>query len=213
MQETKCTPSLIEEEALIKRVKTGESEVFEQLLGPYARKMYVLAYSVLHNEYDAEEVVQESALKAFLHLDRLRSSPAFKCWLLQITLNEARMRARHARRYHCSSIDEEDGGCGDGSSALLGLIDRRENPEQALQRKELEAAIDRARSNLPHKYQKILRLRCEEDRGIAEIGRTLRLGKAAVKTQLHRARLQLRRQLVPVLYPEHTHRAALMRLC
>ncbi len=197
MNETHSEPSLIDEDALIKRVKAGESDLFEQLLEPYARKMYVLAYSVLHNEYDAEDIVQESALKAFLYLDRLRSSAAFKCWLLQITINEARMRKRHARRYPCSSIDEEGRGSADGSSALPELVDCRENPEQALKRKEVEAAVDRAYADLPCKYQKVLRLRCEENRSISEIGRALQLGIPAVKTRLHRARLHLRKQLVP----------------
>lgn len=212
MHETQREPLLIDEDTLIKRVKAGETDVFEQLLEPYARKMYVLAYSILHNEHDAEDIVQESALKAFLHLDRLRSSAAFKCWVLQITINHARMRKRHARRYPTSSIDEEGRGSAEGSSRLPALVDCRENPEQALERKELEIAVDRACGDLPRKYQKILRLRCEKDWSISEIGRSLQLGRPAVKTRLHRARLQLRKQLVPVLPAHHNYRAACMRL-
>jgi RNA polymerase sigma-70 factor, ECF subfamily len=212
MHNAHSTPSLMEEQILVKRVIDGESDVFEQLLKPYARKMYVLAHSVLHNEHDAEDVVQESALKAFLYLDRLRCSAAFKSWLLQITINEARMRQRHARRYPGSSIDEDDTASGDGVGAFPGLVDHRENPEQTLQRKEVEDAVDRACGDLPDKYQKVLQLRCQKDWSIAQIGRALHLGKPAVKTRLHRARLQMRKKLLPVFPADHKYRAACMRL-
>ncbi len=211
MDETRSEPFALDEDALINRVKAGESQLFEQLLEPYARKMYVLAYSVLRNEHDAEDVVQESTLKAFFRLHQLRSSSAFKCWLLQITINEARMRKRHVRRYPCSSIDEGGRGSVEGASALPGLVDCRENPEQTLERKELEAAVDRACGDLPRKYQKVLRLRCAEDLSISEIGRALQLGIPAVKTQLHRARLHLRKQLVTVLPADQNDLAACMR--
>lgn len=212
MHETRSEPFLLDEDALISRVKAGESQLFERLLEPHKRKMYVLAYTVLHNEHDAEEAVQESALKAFVRLNQLRSSSAFKCWLLQITINEARMRKRHARLHPSLSIDEEPRSVRDEPGAVPELADCRESPEQALERKELEAAVDHAFNDLPSKYQKILRLRCKEDLSISEIGRALQLGIPAVKTQLHRARLHLRKRLLPVLPADHNHRAACMRL-
>ena len=208
MLETCGSRSSIDEGILIARVKAGESELFRQLIDPYARKMYVLAYSVLRNQHDAEDVVQESTLKAFMRLDQLRSSAAFKCWLLQITINEARMRRRHARLYPCISIDDDPEQSWGESSVLPELVDGRENPVQAMERTEMAAAIDRAWNDLPRKYRNVLQLRCAEDLNLSEIGGALKLGIPAVKTRLHRARLHLRKRLVPVVSADRNYRAA-----
>jgi RNA polymerase sigma-70 factor (ECF subfamily) len=199
MNEVRREQHLPEEDELIGRIKAGDSQLFELLLGPYARKMYALAYSILRNDHDAEEAVQESALKAFTRLNQLRSSSSFKCWLFQITVNEARMRRRRARLCRCSSLDDEQISAPDGSAVAVQFADQRENPEQAARRKQLEAAIDDACNELPSKYQKILRMRCVENLSLSEIGGELSLGIPAVKTQLHRARLRLRTQLAPFL--------------
>lgn len=190
---------LTNEHQLISRLKAGEREVFGRLLDPYAHRMYVLAYSILHDAQDAEEVVQESSLKAFTRINQLRSSSSFKCWLLQITINEARMRKRHARLHPMLSIDEMQKDLHDESRIVPQFADDCENPEQALRRKELETAFDHACNDLPPKYHKIMQLHFEGDLSNPEIGRTLKLGTPAVKTQLHRARLHLREQLASVL--------------
>lgn len=190
---------LPEEDELIDRIKRGDTELFGPLLDPHARRMYALAYSILRNDQEAEEAVQESALKAFTNLNQLRSSSSFRCWLFQITINEARMRKRRARLCRCSSLDDEQRSAHDGAGIAIQFADRRENPEQAARRKQLEAAIDDACNELPSKYQNILRMRCVENLNIAEIGGELSLGIPAVKTQLHRARLRLRRQLAAFL--------------
>jgi RNA polymerase sigma-70 factor (ECF subfamily) len=200
------TPLKDDEHELINRVKAGENELFSQLLDPHAGRMYALAYSILRNNHDAEEAVQESALKAFTRLGQLRSSSSFKCWLLQITINEARMRKRHARLHPVLSIDEEQKNTQRGPGIVAQLVDHRENPEQALRRREFEAAIDHACGDLAPKYQRILLLRCKEDLTNPEICRTLNLGIPAVKTQLHRARLHLREQLGSVFGGNHSHR-------
>ena len=187
------------ENELIDRIKAGDAELFGHLLDPHARKMYTLAYSILRNQQDAEEAVQDSALKAFTNLKQLRSSSSFKCWLFQITINEARMQKRRARLCRCSSLDDEQRSAHDGASIAVQFADHRENPEQVACRKQLEAAIDDACNELPSKYQNILRMRCVENLSVTEIGGELSLGIPAVKTQLHRARLRLRSQLAPFL--------------
>ena len=201
MNELEREQRLPGEDELIDRVKAGDAELFGHLLDPHARRMFALAYSILRNEQDAEEAVQESALKAFTRLNQLRASSSFRCWLLQITINEARMRRRRARLCRCSSLDDEQGNDHDRPGIAVQFADQRENPEQAARRKQLEAAINDACNELPSKYQKILRMRCVENLSVAEIGGELSLGIPAVKTQLHRARRRLRTQLVPFLSP------------
>ena len=82
------------EQALIRRVQNGEHDKFYELVKPYERRVYTAAFSVLRNVADAEEVAQEAILKAFANLRQFRSESRFSTWLIQIAVNEARMRRR-----------------------------------------------------------------------------------------------------------------------
>src|SRR5205823_1871408 len=98
---------------LIRKVLAGDNEAFYSLLKPYQRMLYASALSLLGNEADAEEVVQESVLKAYKALSRFRGDCKFSTWLVQITINEGRMRLRKYREHLYQSLDEpltsEDG--------------------------------------------------------------------------------------------------------
>jgi RNA polymerase sigma-70 factor (ECF subfamily) len=76
---------------LIERVLSGERECFYQLVRPHERSIYVSAFLVLRNQADAEEVAQEAVFKAFQRLNQFRGESKFGTWILQITINEARM--------------------------------------------------------------------------------------------------------------------------
>src|SRR6201984_2678707 len=85
------------EEMLIRRVLAGELELFYELIRPYERRVYAAAFAILRNEADAEDVAQEAVLKAFKHIRQFRAESRFSTWLIQITVNEARMRLRRDR--------------------------------------------------------------------------------------------------------------------
>src|SRR6516225_3111657 len=87
------------EDQLIDRCLDGDHEAFYDLMRPYERAVYFAAIGVLHNPADAEEVAQEAVLKAFNNLSRFRLESKFSTWLVQITINEARMRLRKERRH------------------------------------------------------------------------------------------------------------------
>src|SRR5207245_8630851 len=84
------------EETLIRRIREGEHELFYELIRPYERRLYATAFAILRNEADAEDVAQEAVLKAFKHIRQFRAESRFSTWLIQITVNEARMRRRKA---------------------------------------------------------------------------------------------------------------------
>ena len=86
------------EQSLIARIRDGESGLFAELVKPYERRVYVIALALLRNEADAEEVAQETILKAFTHLQQFRGESRFSTWLIQIAVNEARMRLRMLKR-------------------------------------------------------------------------------------------------------------------
>jgi len=103
MQENERSSSEI---LLIEKMLGGEKEIFHELIRPYERGAFVVAYSILRNQDDAEEVVQQSMLKIFTHLAELAERDRFKQWALRIVENEAKMYRRKRRQHLCQSLDD-----------------------------------------------------------------------------------------------------------
>ena len=102
-------------QSLIARIRNGESFLFAELLKPYERRVYVTALALLRNEADAQDVAQEAILKAFMYLRQFRGESRFSTWLIQITVNEARMRQR---KQHADLFEPHGGGrAGDEEAA------------------------------------------------------------------------------------------------
>jgi RNA polymerase sigma-70 factor (ECF subfamily) len=179
------------ESCLIDRVLNGESECFYELVRPYERAIFLAALSLVRNEADAEDIVQEAVLKAFKGLHSFRQEAKFSTWLIQITLNEAKMRLRKDRRHLYESLDE--GRCSeDGDYVPKDLADWREIPSGALEQKELREALIKALNSLPDKYRTVFVLRDVQQLSIAETAQVLGISEASVKTRLSRARLKMR---------------------
>src|SRR5215467_1670961 len=149
--------SLDNEAELIQRVCAGDKEAFYALVEPCERGVFTAAMSILNNVADAEEVAQEAVLKAFSALPRFRGESRFSTWLIQITINEARLKLRKDRRHLHESIDEQADESGDAFPK--DFADWREIPSEELQRKELREALQRALQALPQKYREVLILR------------------------------------------------------
>ncbi len=179
------------EQALIHRVQAGEAEAFYELVRPYERAVFLAAVAIVKNEADAEEVAQEAVLKAFKALGRFRQESKFSTWLIQIAINEAKMKLRKDRRHLYESI-EQGQQSDDGDYIPRDFADWREIPSQALERRELRDALTKALESLPEKYRTILILRDVNHLSITETAQVLGLSEANVKTRLSRARLQMR---------------------
>ena len=184
------------ETTLIRRVQNGESDAFFDLVRPYERAVFLAALSLVKNDADAEDVAQEAILKAFKNLARFRQEAKFSTWLIQIAINEAKMKLRKERRHLYESI--EDGQQNDvGDYIPKDFADWREIPSEALEQKELRKALTRALDSLAEKYRTILILRDVQHLSITETAQLLGLSEANVKTRLCRARLQMRDALAP----------------
>lgn len=185
-----------EENALIGRVCAGEKQLFYELICPYERSVYTAAYSVLQDDADAEEAAQEAFLKAFTHLSSFRRESKFSTWLIQISVNEARMKRRKDRKSRYESIDQpqEDEA---GEYFPRDFADWREIPSEALQRTELRRALQKAIASLEPKYREVFVTRDIQHLSIAETAAALEITEACVKTRLLRARLQMRDALAP----------------
>jgi len=181
---------------LIERVCAGEKECFYTLIRPYERAIFTAAISILKNQADADEVAQESVLKAFTHLSSFRREAKFSTWLVQITINEARLKLRKDRRHLYESVDEPKTD-DEGDYYPKDFADWREIPSETLQRRELREALKRALDGLPQKYREVLILRDVQHLSIEETAEALGLTVGNVKTRLLRARLQMRDALAP----------------
>ena len=192
------TPVERDEAALIARITAGEKALFHELIRPYERAVYLAAYSVLRNPADAEEVAQETLLKALSNLHQLRAEDKFKGWLLQIAYNEARMRLRKDHKHLYEPLEDEEQGNEDAGFLPREFADWRDIPSELLEKKEIRQAVARALLTLSEKYRQVFLLRDVQHLSVEETARVLGISKPAVKTQLLRARLQMRELLAPV---------------
>src|SRR3954471_22481247 len=184
------------EAELIQRVCDGDTEAFYALVEPCERGVFTAAMSILNNATDAEEVAQEAVLKAFAALPRFRREAKFSTWLIQITINEARLKLRKDRRHLYESIDDPKND-EDGDYFPKDFADWREIPSEEVQRKQWREALKRAREGLPQKYREVLILRDIQHLSIQETAQVLGITEGSVKTRLLRARFQMRDALAP----------------
>jgi RNA polymerase sigma-70 factor (ECF subfamily) len=178
--------STLEDGEIVRRICAGERELFDQLLRRYNQRLYRLARSVLGNDGDAEDVVQETWLRAFACLTQLSEPARFAAWVSRIALYEAwaRVRRRNGRPAGWNDAAEN------AARAPASVEPERAVADQEIQRL-LEAAID----SLPEKYRTVLVLRGIEGLSAAEAARALDLTRVAVNTRFHRARGLLRNEL------------------
>jgi RNA polymerase sigma-70 factor (ECF subfamily) len=184
------------EQDLIARVQAGQADAFYELVRPYERAVFLSALSLTRNDADAEEVAQEAMLKAFKYIGGFRREAKFSTWLIQIAINEAKMKIRKNRRHLYDSIEESQMS-DDGEYIPKDFADWREIPSEALERKELRDALASALNSLPEKYRTVMMLRDVQQLSIAETAQVLGISEANVKTRLSRARLQTRDALAP----------------
>ena len=185
------------EEVRIRRIPDGEHDLFYELIRPYERRVFAAALAILRNEADAEDAAQEAMLKAFKHIHQFRAESRFSTWLIQITVNEARMRRRKEHADIMEPIvdrpDEE------GNYTPRDFADWREIPLETLERNEVRKKLAEALTSLGEKYREVFVLRDMQHLSIEETAKALGISTASVKTRLLRARLMLRDLLAPGL--------------
>ena len=187
----------LSETMLIRRVRDGEHELFYELIRPYERRLYAAAFAILRNQADAEDAVQEAVLKAFKYIRQFRAEARFSTWLIQIAVNEARMRRRKAHANIMEPIDVPQGD--EGNYTPRDFADWREIPSETLERNEIRKKLAEALAGLGQIYREVFVLRDMQQFTIEETAKALGISAASVKTRLLRARLMLRDLLAPGL--------------
>jgi RNA polymerase sigma-70 factor, ECF subfamily len=186
------------EAELIRRILHGEKHLFHALIRPCERAIYYLLYSLLHNEAEAEDAAQETAIKVYRNLHLFRGDSQFRTWVLSIARNEGLGRLRKTETRREDSLDAlTDGEAGDFTPAIL--TSWREVPAEALERQELGTLLRNAIEGLPEIYRNVVLLRDVEEMDVRETATVLGISEGAVKVRLHRARALLQRYLAPKL--------------
>ncbi len=187
------TVSGTDEDALIAQAREGDARAFGTLIRRYEGKIFRLAQHITQNREDAEDVLQETFLKAYEHLDQFQGNSKFYTWIVRIAVNQALMKLRKRKTDKSVSLDEQlDTG---EDTVVREIAAWDENPEQRYSREELNSILDSAVQSLAPPYRAVFLLRDVEDLSTEETAEALDLSIPAVKSRLLRARLQLREKL------------------
>jgi RNA polymerase sigma-70 factor, ECF subfamily len=190
----KHVPNPETEAEWIRRILSGEKQLFHQLIRPCERAIYFLLLSLLRNEAEAEDVAQETAIKVYRNLHLFRGESQFRTWVLSIARNEGLGRLRKTESRREDSLDAlTEGEAGDFTPAIL--TSWREIPTEALERQELGGLLRQAIDGLPEIYRNVVLLRDIEEMDVRQTAAALGIAEGAVKVRLHRARALLQRAL------------------
>jgi RNA polymerase sigma-70 factor, ECF subfamily len=181
-------------EVSVEALRAGNRDEFAKLVDVYSGPIYRLALKMIGIPTDAEDVLQNTFLKAFQHLKDFEGRSSLSTWLYRIASNEALMVIRKQKpEVSLSDIETEDNDQGDYFPAQF--TDWRSLPEEEFLSSESKVALDHAVQTLPEIQRIVFILRDVEGLSIHETSEALNLSEAAVKTRLLRARLRLREQL------------------
>jgi RNA polymerase sigma-70 factor (ECF subfamily) len=174
-------------------LQAGDPEEFSHLLDAYSSKIYRLAIRMLNQQQDAEDVLQETFLKAFRGLKSFDGRSKISTWLFRIAMNEALMVIRR-KHPEVVSIDEPD-ETEEGEQEPVQIVDWCCLPEEELLSEETKERLNAAVQKLPERLRVVFLLRDTNDLSTHETAEILGLSDTAVKTRLSRARLRLREEL------------------
>lgn len=178
----------LSDEDVVRRVRGGETALFEILMRRHNQRVYRAARAILRDETEAEDVMQQAYVNAYAHLHQFEDRASFATWLTRIAVHEALARARRRGRFaEMDAMGESDDV----------HVDRSGTPDPELQafagevRRALEASLDA----LPVIYRSVFMLRDVEGLSTQEAAECLSVTQETVKTRLHRARALLREEL------------------
>jgi RNA polymerase sigma-70 factor, ECF subfamily len=191
MKTTAEAERLARDQVILERLQAGDMSACAACIELHSDALYRLAWRLLGNEAEAEEVVQETFLNAFKSLDSFDGRSTLGTWLFRITYNTALMRLRRPNPY---TLPVEEAT---SSAAIVPeqLFDVCCLPERDLLSSEAQAHIEAAVSELPAALRLVFQLRELEGMSTADVADVLSLSESAVKVRLHRARLALRETL------------------
>jgi RNA polymerase sigma-70 factor (ECF subfamily) len=181
--------SELKDEEVVARILAGEAALFEILMRRYNQRLYRVSRSILRDDAEAEDVMQDAYVRAYEHLDQFAGKAAFSTWLTRIAIHEALARKRRRGR-----MEELDAFPSNGEF-MPTMRSSAPNPEAGAAQAEARNLLEEAIHHLPESYRTVVMLREVEEMSVAETAESLGVSDAVVKTRLHRAHAMMRKEL------------------
>src|SRR5215470_13457672 len=187
---TQTVPAHATDAELVKRALERDEAAVRTIIKANNRRLYRLARGILRNDGEAEDVVQETYVRAFTHLTDFRGESSLSTWLSRIAMNEALGRLRRERPgVELSSLPQ---GTLEAQIIQFPLISAAEDPEKSVAQREIRNVVEGAIDELPEAFRLVFITRVVEGMNVEETAEILNLKPETVKTRLHRARTMLR---------------------
>ncbi len=177
---------------LVGRARERDSNALRAIIKTHNQRLYRIARSIVRNNSEAEDVLQESYVRAFSHLGEFRGEASFATWLSRIVINEALGRLRKQRR--SSTVI----ACDDASRSRIipfPLNMSSDDPERTMAQRQILDLVEQATDNLPNEFRTVFVARVIQGLSLQETADVLELRPETVKTRLHRARHLLRKDV------------------
>ena len=189
------------ESELVGHAKAGDVEAFEALMDRYGQRVYSLAFRILRQEQDAQDVTQQAFLSALENLAGFRAEASFSTWLLRIATHAALKVIRKRKGLATISLEEANEARSDSDPIPHPeyIADWRQSPEELVHKNEVKQLLEQALTQLDEKHRLVFLLRDVEGMSIQETAQALGLSEANTKVRLLRARLHLRELLTRTL--------------
>lgn len=186
----------LDDQALVERAREGREDAVRLLVKRNNRRLFRVARAVVRDDGEAEDIVQETYVRAFTRLRSFRGDSSFATWLTRIALNEALGRMRKQRpRAGLDEIDAAAGGRHQGHVIMFPNSLTPPGAEAELGRSQVRDVIERAVDELPEAFRLVFVLRDIEELSVEETASQLAIRPETVKTRLHRARRLMRASL------------------
>jgi RNA polymerase sigma-70 factor (ECF subfamily) len=183
-------PVETDDAVLVQRARGRDEAAIRVIMQSNNRRLYRLARGILRNDSEAEDVVQETYVRAFTHLDSFRGDSSLATWLARIAMNEALGRLRRQRPgVEWTSLAP---GVLEAQIIQFPLSSPPEDPEKSMAQREIQHVVEHAIDDLPEAFRIVFITRVIEGMNVEETAEILGLKPETVKTRLHRARAMLR---------------------
>lgn len=179
---------------LLERARQGDAAAFDTLIRRHDKHLYRIARSVLPDDHEAEDAVQETFIRAFTGLRGFRAEASLRTWLTRIVLNQA-IRRRRRRRPAMVNIDALHAAQERSQRPIHSLTAQDRDPEHAAAHGQIRDMLEKAIDDLPVAFRVVFIMRDVEELSIADTAKLLGIRQETVKTRLHRARRMLRENL------------------
>ena len=184
---------------LVTKARDGDYDAFEALVKKHQGRVYALALGMTKNPAEAEEVVQETFLSAFQHLDTFRGDARFSTWIFRVASNHALMKLRKKKPEPQGGVAELEPRAlkaeSEGMSPFDALSLWARRPDDVLESNEVQKALEEALDELADEDRALLLMRSLDDASHEDLAHLFHSTVPAVKSRLHRVRLHLRQVL------------------